>query len=172
MEEKMIGRYRELYEDMATSKDPAKMIVFGEAEKWAFEQMAEKHPRLAEMWLEKIEASQWNNYLSKAEADEIVAQLVNQNGSRGAHWNYETFKGAVESLGGKMSDEPAYNCYALWATANMIYSDHAQSIAEDMGHKSPTEVPNSKMASSCYKKAVEKLKDTDRPKFVRQYFGI
>jgi hypothetical protein len=54
----------------------------------------------------------------------------------------------------------------------MIYSDHAQSIAEDMGQRSPNEVPNEKMALSCYKKAVEKLKDPDRPRFVREYFEV
>jgi hypothetical protein len=157
---------------MRSSKNPAKMMIFGEAEVWAFEQVAEKQPRIAELWLDKLEATHWNNYLSKAEADEIAATIVNQNGSRGAHWTYDTFKGAVESLGGKMSEEPYYNCYALWITANMIFSDHAQSIAEDMGQRSPNEVPNEKMALSCYKKAIEKLKDPDRPRFVREYFDV
>ena len=67
---------------------------------------------------------------------------------------------------------PYYNCYALWVMANMLYSDHAQSVAEDMGYKTPAEVLNEKMALSMYKKAVEKLKDVDRPHFVRQYFHV
>lgn len=170
--EELLKRYRELYSDMAMSKNPSKMMVFGEAEKWAFEQVAEKHPRLAEMWLDKLEASQWLNYLSRAEADEIVAKFLNQDGTRGAHWGYDAFKGAVESLGGKMSDEPFYNGCALWVVANMVYSDHAQSIAEDMNYKRPSEVPNEKMALSCYRKAIEKLKDPDRARFVREYFGV
>jgi hypothetical protein len=114
----------------------------------------------------------WKNYLSKHEAEEITSKLINQNGRIGAHWGYETFKAAVESLGGKMSEKPFYNCYALWVTANMIYSDHAQSVAEDMGMSTPEAVPGEKMALSMYRKAVEKLKDTDRPKFVREYFGV
>ena len=168
----MLERYHALYDDMARSSDPSKMKVFGEAEKWAFAQAVERNPRMAEMWLDKLEATHWKNYLSKSEADDIVGKMVNQNGSRGAHWPYDTFKGAVEALGGKMSDEPFYNCYALWATANMIFSDHAQSIAEDMGYKTIAEVPNEKMALSCYKKAVEKLHDSDRPRFVSDYFGV
>lgn len=170
--EGVIERYLELYEDMASSKMPEKMKVFGEAEKWAFGKMLETSPKTAEMWLDKLEATHWHNYLSKAEAEEIVGKLVNQDGTRGAHWNYDVFKGAVESLGGKMSEEPFYNCYALWAVANMLYSDHAQSVAEDMGHQTPAQVPNEKMALSMYKKAVEKLKDRDRPRFVRHYFGV
>ena len=52
----------------------------------------------------------------------------------------------------------------------MIYSDHAKSIAEDMGYKSPAEVPAEKMALSCYRKAVENLKDVDSGFHVRRYF--
>lgn len=165
-------RYLELYEDMAKSGMPEKMKVFGESAKWAFDRLHERDPKLAEMWVEKLEAMNWNNYLSKAEADEIVAKFINQDNSRGAHWGYDVFKGAVESLGGKTYEAPFYNCYALWVVANMVYSDHAQSVAEDMGHTTPAQVPNEKMALSMYKKAVEKLKDKDRPRFVRDYFGV
>ena len=165
-------RYHELFDDMKKSKNPEKMKIFGEAEKWAFEIVADRDPKLAEMWVEKLEATHWQNYLSKAEADEIVSKFVNQDGSHGAHWPYDIFKGAVESLGGKLAEAPFFNCYALWVTANMLYSDHAQSVAEDMGYKTPKEVPNDKIALSMYKKAVEKLKDPDRPRFVRHYFGV
>ena len=71
-----------------------------------------------------------------------------------------------------MYEKPYYNCYALWVTANMIYSDHANSVAEDMGYPNPEAVPNEKMALSMYRKAVEQLKDVDRPKFVREYFDL
>jgi hypothetical protein len=168
----ILERYEELYEDMAASGNKDKMTAFGEAEQWAFKRMVEISPKDAQCWLDKLEAMHWKNYLSKAEAEEIASHLINQNGKIGAHWGYETFKAAVESLGGKMSEKPFYNCYALWATANMIYSDHAQSVAEDMGMSSPEAVPNEKMALSMYKKAVEKLKDTDRPKFIREYFEL
>ena len=52
----------------------------------------------------------------------------------------------------------------------MIYSDMAYSIAEDMGYKTPAEVPNEKMTLSCYKKAVAYLKDKDKNFQVRRYF--
>ena len=157
---------------MATSGNKEKMIAFGEAERWAFKKMHDLSPKDAQCWLDKLEAMHWKNFLSKQEAEEIASHLINQNGRIGAHWGYETFKAAVESLGGKMSEKPYYNCYALWVVANMIYSDHAQSVAEDMGMSSPEAVPNEKMALSMYRKAVEKLKDVDRPKFVRVYFDV
>lgn len=168
----ILERYEELYEDMATSGNKDKMIAFGDAERWAFKKMNEISPKDAQCWLDKLEAMHWKNYLSKAEAEEIASHLINQNGKIGAHWGYDTFKNAVESLGGKVAEKPYYNCYALWATANMIYSDHAQSVAEDMGMSSPEAVPNEKMALSMYRKAVEQLKDVDRPKFVREYFDL
>lgn len=58
----------------------------------------------------------------------------------------------------------------LCVTANVVYSDHANSIALDMGYKMPTEVPNEEMALSCYRKAVEKLKDPDAGFHVRKHF--
>lgn len=160
----LIKRYDELYDDMASSKDPKKMIVFGDAEKWVFHSVAESHPELAEKWLSKLEAGKWYNYLSKAEADEIVGKLQNQDGTKGGHWDYDTFKGAVESLGAKMSEEPYFNCYALWATANMLWSDHYKSASEF--------VPKEMMPKYFYNMAIENLKDSDRPKFVRDYFKV
>lgn len=162
--EELIKRYDELYADMATARDPKKMMIFGDAEKEMFHCLAHKHPEIAEKWLTKLEAGKWYNYLSKTEAEEIAAMLVNQDGSRGPHWSYDTFKGAVESLGGKMYEEPFYNCWALWATANMRYSDNYRSASEF--------VPKDQMPKYFYNVAVESLKDVDRPKFVREYFGV
>ena len=162
--EDLIKRYDELYDDMATAKDPKKMMIFGDAEKHMFHCLAEKHPDIAEKWLTKLEAGRWNNYVSMQEAEEEASKLVNQDGSRGAHWSYETFKAAVESLGAKMVDEPYYNCWALWLTANMLFSDHYKSVSEF--------IPKDAMPKFFYMQAVEKLKDVDRPHFIREYFNL
>ena len=162
MSENLSHRYDELYREMATAKDPKKMMVFGEAERWIFHQVAEKHPELAEKWLSKLEAVNWNNYLSKSEAEAVTSKLINQDGSKGPHWDYETFKAKVESLGGKMSDEPYYNNWALWAFANMRYSDNYISASEF--------VPKDMIPKYFYNVAVENLKDVDRPRIVRWYF--
>lgn len=162
--EDLIKQYDELYEEMVSAKDPKKMMIFGEAEKKMFHALAGKHPEIAEMWLTKLEAGKWNNYLSKSEAEHIASKLLNQDGTRGPHWSYETFRGAVESLGARIKDEPYYNCWALWVVANMLYSDH---------HKSTMEfVPADQEPRFFYLMALEKLKDPDRPKFVREYFDL
>ena len=162
--EELIKKYDELYDEMASSKDPRRMMAFGDAEKWMFHMLAETHPEVAEKWLSKLEASKWHNYLSKGEAMEIATRLVNQDGTHGPHWDYETFKNAVESIGGKMTDEPFYNCWALWITANMRYSDNYKSASEY--------VPKDQMPKFFYNVAAENLKDIDRPKFIRDYFKV
>ena len=164
MMEDLIKKYDELYEDMAKAKDPRKMMVFGDAEKWMFHQMAEKHPEIAERWLTKLESARWHNYLSKSEAEYITSNLINQDNTRGPHWSYDTFKGAVESLSGKMAVEPSYNCWALWVTANMLYSDHAGTVNMFIQ-------PNMR-GKVYYHLALDKLKDVDRPHFIRKYFSL
>ena len=64
-------------------------------------------------------------------------------------------------------DKPFYNWPALWLTVNMIYSDFAEIIAEMTGSKE-----NEKLAVSAYKMALKKLKDLDRPHFIREYFEL
>lgn len=154
----------DLYDTMATSADSAKMHIFGEVDKWAFRKCAEKDPVMAEKWVEKLEPIRWHNFLSRDEANEVVSDLVSADGAKGPQWNYEVFKNAIESIGGKMMDEPFYNCYALWATANMLYSDHKASV---MAY-----VPRDMHVKFFYAQAVEKLKDVDRPHFVREYFDL
>lgn len=171
MEETM-NRFKAIYHAMKESRDVANMRTFGHASKEMFMRVSEAHPELAEEWLELLRPISCNNYLSDKEADHIVQNLVSQDGSRGAHWDEPVFEDAVIRLGGKTDNEPYYNLNALWVTANMIYSDHAESIAEDMGYSSVGAVPAERMALSCYRKAVEKLEDKDRPRFVRAYFDL
>ena len=168
--EQMIERYDELYGVMKSSRDTEKMKIFGEAEKGMFRQLASTNPTMAETWLMQLEAVCWDKYLSEKEARNIAKHIINQDGTKEFHWPYDVFTKAVTQLGGITEEKPYYNSYALWVTANMIYSDHARSVAEDMGYKSPLEVPNEKMALSMYKKAVESLKDPDKGYHIRKYF--
>lgn len=168
--EQMIDRYDELYHKMETSKEPKYMHVFGDAEKYMFKEVAKMNPSMAENWLSHLEAICWNQYLSETEAKNIGKRIMNQDGTKGFHWNHDVFTKAVESLGGIVEEKPYYNSFSLYVVANMIYSDMAKSIAEDMGYKTPAEVPNEKMTLSCYKKAVEMLKDPDGGFCIRKYF--
>ena len=164
MKNELMNRYEELYELMAESKDPSKMQTFGEADRWAFQRVTEINPSMAEMWLSKLEPMMWDNYLSRAEADKVVALFKNADGTIGAHWPFEQFRQAVENVGGEMNDEPSYNNFALWVVANMLYSDHCKSV--------DAFVPKAEQVKFYYAQAIEKLTDADRKHFVREYFGF
>lgn len=165
--EDLIKKYDELYEDMAKAKDPRKMMVFGDAEKWMFHSLAEKHPEIAEKWLERLEVGRWNNYLTEDEAEDIVESLEERQGDMVIHrheWDYNVLKNAVESMGGNLSEAPFFNCWALWATMNMLYSDHAGTVNMFIQ-------PNMRV-KFYYHLALDKLKDVDRPHFIRKYFSL
>lgn len=167
MMEDLIKKYDELYEDMAKAKDPRKMMVFGDAEKWMFHSLAEKHPEIAEKWLERLEVGRWNNYLTEDEAEDIVESLEERQGDMVIHrheWDYNVLKNAVESMGGNLSEAPFFNCWALWATMNMLYSDHAGTVNMFIQ-------PNMRV-KFYYHLALDKLKDVDRPHFIRKYFSL
>lgn len=168
--EEMIKRFIELYDVIKTTKDVAKMIIFGDVAKWIFKCMAGIHPDMAESWLSHIEEIEWNNYLSKKESDNISTKIINQNGAIGFHWSCEQFKEALKNHDKACEDKPYYNYYSLLTVTNMIYSDHAMSIALDMGYKTVQEAPDDKLLISCYHKALENLKDIDNKHFVRKYF--
>ena len=167
-----ITKYDHLYKMMAEGSDPEKMHIFGNAERHMFRELVKRDPAMADAWLAMLMPVEWHNYLTEEEAKEIGEHMENQDGTMGYHWDADTFKAAVERLGGKLEDKPYYNMWALWATANMEFSDHGNSIAQDMGGNKASDIPNEKMALSCYRKAVEKLKDPDRPRFVRWYFHL
>ena len=167
----LMEKFEALYEQMRKSADAPNMMTFGYAAKTMFEKIAKQHPAIAEEWLTMLNPISYHNYLSEEEAQHIVDSLVSQNGDIGAHWDRRTFEQVVTRLGGKVEEMPYYNKCALWVVANMIYSDHANSIAEDMGYPMGG-APSEKMARSCYRKAVEKLTDPDRPRFVRAYFDL
>lgn len=168
--EELNERYDYLYEKMKASRNPHNMRVYGDITTAIFRRVVEKHPDIAEQWVEGFEAILWNNYLSHAQAMGILAKIVNQDGSEGPKWSEDVFFHAIEKLGGEIEREPYYNRYALWTLANAMYSDHANSTAEDMGFALPAEVPPDRMALSMYRKAVEALTDIDRPNYVDRYY--
>lgn len=165
--EDLVKKYDALFDEMVSSKDPARMMAFGDAEKWVFYQLSQKHPEVAEKWLSRLEASKWYNYLSEEEAEHVVESLMEKHGNveeQRYEWSYDVFKQAVQSMGGQVTEPPYYNGYALWATMNMLYSDHNETVSAFIQPMSRVKF--------YYKMAVDKLKDPDRPHFVRFYFHL
>lgn len=173
--EDLKARFDELYELMETSKSVSSMKLFGSAFKSMYAQVAVSLPDLAYSTLETLSALEYNNYVSAAEAQEIAATFINDDKaimgtsqeSKGPHWKADEVRAVLSSRGIPLEDKPYYNWWALWLTVNMIYSDYADALAELIGSKE-----NEKMAVACYKLAIKKLKDADRPAFIREYFEL
>ena len=155
-------KYDELYAIMANSADPAKMHIFGEAEKWAFEQMNRTNPDMAKKWLDRIEAVKWDNYLCEASAMAIVSKFVNQDGTMGAKWNYQQVMDAVRAAGGNESEQPYYNSWALFVVMNWIASNSWKTLS--------TLTTEDKMPGVVYALALDYLKDPDEPHFIQRYW--
>lgn len=155
-------KYDELYAIMANSGDPAKMHIFGEAEKWAFEQMNRTNPDMAKKWLDRIEAVKWDNYLCEASAMAIVSKFRNQDGTQGAKWNYQQVMDAVRAAGGNESEQPYYNSWALFVVMNWIASNSWKTLS--------TLTTEDKMPGVVYALALDYLKDPDEPHFIQRYW--
>lgn len=168
----MKDKFHQIYMKMVSSSDVEDMKTFGYAAKDMFEKVNMMSPGTAKEWLDMLEPIMWNNYLTYEQAKGLAEKIVNQDGSKGAHWPMDVFMNVVQRLGGKVEDAPYYNKYALWLVANAHYSDFANSTALDMGYKSVAEAPEEKMALSMYRKAVESLKDIDRHHYIRNYYHV
>lgn len=167
----MIARYEELYDRMSRSRDVKNMRTFGEAERAVFAELAASNPDIAFRWLERLEPMDWDNYLSERESREISRAIKNQDGSTGFRWNENDFFSAVRGFGIREEEKPRYNRYALLVVANMVYSDHARSIAEDMGKTAPSNIDDTMMMHSCCRKALELFNDPDGGFRVREYYA-
>lgn len=169
------ARYNELYADMEQSKDVSKMKAFGVAFTALFNKFAEVHPDIAEVAIEMLSMIEYNNFVTKEEAIDISSSFINDDmtvtGStehtKGAHWSMDALKTFLEQKGLPTEEKPSFNWYALWLTVNMVYSDYADAFVSLLGRND-----NETIAVASYTFALKKLKDLDRPKFIRAYFHL
>ena len=167
--------YEKLYHTMATSKDVAKMTMFGAAMSAMFTEVARTNPTLAQTTLDRLAGLEYNNYVTPVEAAGVAARFVNDDAkltgkaehARGPHWTMDAVKSFLTSRNIPVEEKPFYNWPALWLTMNMEYSDYADTLVEILGTKE-----SEKIATASYKMAVSKLKDLDRPHFIREYFDL
>ena len=157
------------------AKDPAKMQVLADTYTELFEKVAESHPDLATATLAMMAPIEYNNYVSPEEAMAVASKFINSDRmvsgatepTHGAHWSMDILKSFLNSRNIPLEEKPYYNWPALWLTVNMIWSDYADTLSELLGTKD-----NDRLAVASYKMAVKKLKDLDRPSFIRHYFSL
>lgn len=157
--EEMREVFAALYEMMANSHDVSYMHTFGTVHKEMMEWMIQNKPELAAEWIEKLESIKWKNYLTRKEAEKIVAGMEPK-----APWTREQWRQVMDQQGYDLEKETCYNKCALWVTMNMIMSDSSDTLADY--------VPEDRIFNFVHDLAVDKLTDQDGVFSVRKYFGL
>ena len=152
---------------MAQSKDPKNMNAFGHVMNEMMDWMIAKQPAEAQEWIEKLASIKWDNYLTPKEAEKIVANMQPK-----APWPRDVWNQAMDQLGLQKEEEPYYNPCALWVVMNQVYTDHAQTIADNIIKKPLAEIPADQIVPGIRALAVDLLKDRDKNYKVRTYFGL
>ena len=163
----MKDRYTGLYDYMSQSRDPKNMKAFGCVMTEMMDVMLAKLPEQAEEMIGQLESIRWHQYLTPKEAQKIVDGMNPK-----APWTREVWRQAMTQLGLPMEEEPYYNSCALWATMNQVYTDHAQTIADNILKKPLAEIPADQIVPGIRALAVDLLKDKDGNFSIRRYHNL
>lgn len=160
-------RFEELYGMMSASNEVENMRLFGSVMRKMMNDMIESHPAEAEEYIDTLEAIRWHNYLTHKEAERIVANM-----KPAAPWKWQEWVQAMNSFGLEGEEEPYYNSCALWVAMNMVYSDHAETLAKDVWKKAVNEIPTEVWVKTTHALALDLLKDKDGVYDIRGYFNF
>lgn len=158
--------FERLYNKMVMSKEPKYMNIFGGVMECMMKDIADWRPDAAQEYINRLEAINWYNYLSKKEAAQIVGSMEPNGG-----WSTSEWESCMKSQGICLEEEPYYNKWALYTAMNMVYSDSIKTIAKIAG-KSLTEMSQEEIFNAVHLLALDKLKDKDGVFNVRKYFGV
>lgn len=150
-----------------------------------FCKLSENHPEAAKDLIDKFKGRlEYNNYLTKEEAMEIVQNMVFDDSDKKGKTPWPDPKDLFENMGdgsGYNTEEVTssdliddddmvyelkgyFNKWALWVCINKYYADNYCAFNKW--------VRNSDLLRPCYDFAVEQLMDQDKPHWIRWYFGL
>lgn len=161
----IMSKFDELYGMMASSANVKYMHTFGDTMRCMMQNMASKHPELAQEYIEKLCAIKWKNYLTKNEALDIIGKMNPE-----ATWNMQTWINAMTGLGLATEEKPYYNDYALYVAMNQVVSDHGCTIAKILGKEDVKDIDTEHLVKYAHSLALDLLKDKDGVYNIREYF--
>ena len=166
MEQKeLMNVFNGLYNTMASSNEPRYMHTFGDVMKCMMKDMICLKPELAQEYIDKLGAIEWNNYLTMKEASEIVNGM-----NPPATWDMQTWLNAMTGLGLATEEKPYYNDYALYVAMNQVVSDHGCTIAKILGKDDVKDIGTEHLVKYANHLALDLLKDKDGVYDIRKYF--
>ena len=163
--QEMKQRYDQLYSKMSTSNEPKNMKLFGEVMTDMMDWMIANKPQLAQRCIDKLEAMNWKQYLSRDEAQEIIDGM-----NPPAPWDLQYWEKAMDTLGYESERPTIFNKYSLWVEMNAKYSDHAATLAEKVWNTPLRDVPFENLFAAFYALAIDSLTDKDGKFNIRKYF--
>lgn len=163
----MKEKYAMLYDYMATSKDPKNMMLFGNVMTQMMDVMIQRMPQEAEQMIDKLESVKWKQYLTPTEAEKIVASMEPK-----APWSRDVWKNAMNSLNLPLEEYPCYNSCAMWVTMNMVYTDHAETIARNIIKQPLSQIPTEQLVTGIHALALDLLKDKDGNFSIRRHYNL
>ena len=166
-QEEIKKEFYALYNMMANSQNPTNMKTFGTVMVKMMDEMIKSNPQKAEEYIEELSSIKWKQYLTSKEAEAIVKSMQPQ-----APWDKEVWNNAMDSLGLIKEEEPYYNRCALWVEMNKQYSDHAETIANNILKKPLKEIPTEQIVNGMYAMAIDLLRDKDDKYHIREYFNL
>lgn len=162
-QEEMKKKYASLYNYMASSNEPKYMMLFGQVMNEMMDWMIKNQPQAAEMWVEKLCAIKWEQYLTKDEAAAVVASMQPK-----APWSFDVWHDAMKKLALEMEREYVFNKYAMWVVMSQVYTDFGQTLAKALGAQL-ADIPADKLLPIIHDMALDLLLDADGAYNVRKY---
>lgn len=156
--------FNRIYHEILNSGERWKMKLLGGVMKQMFSYLDEHDAKAAQEMLDILEAANWENYLTSAEAGTIL-----DNMQPAPLWDKRAWENMMNSLDARMEDKPDYNKCALFINMCKIDSDSRKSICKLMGIDGvkPTDVEYFK---AVHMLAIDELDDEDGVFNIREYF--
>lgn len=154
------------FDKMLASAEQKHTEAFKDVMRCMLQYMTEWNIEAAEEYVNKLEAMEWNNFLTEKEAVSIVNNMVPTG-----CWDISNWEKLADTTGVSKEEYPYYNKYALYVVMNMIYSDDWSTILKIVD-KTAQEVSDEEMFKSIHLLALNKLKDKDNVFNIRKYFSV
>lgn len=163
-QEELKTKFDNLYSYMSSSNEPKYMMLFGSVMEEMMDWVIVNKPDAAEAWIEKLCAIKWEQYLTKTEAQNIVANMQPK-----APWAYDVWDNAMTKFGLEKERDYVFNSYALWVVMSQVYTDFGRTLAKALGM--PLEqIPAETLLPIIHEMALDLLLDEDGVYSVRAYF--
>lgn len=160
----MNEEFNRIYHEILNSGEKWKMKLLGGVMKTMFNYLVEHDEKAAQEMLDILEAANWENYLTSAEANTILDSM-----QPAPLWDKRAWENMMKNLEARMEDKPDYNKCALFINMCKIDSDSRKSICKLMGIDGvkPTDVEYFK---AVHMLAIDELDDEDGVFNIREYF--